>query len=46
MVHLVRNSTKYIPVKQRKEFCADLKAMYGAVSRATAREAPENLKTK
>lgn len=46
MVHLVRNSTKYIPVKQRKEFCADLKAMYGAVSRSTAREALESLKTK
>ena len=32
MVHLVRNSTKYIPTKHRKEFCADLKAIYGAVS--------------
>lgn len=32
MVHLVRNSTKYIPTKYRKEFCADLKAVYSAVS--------------
>lgn len=46
MVHMVRNSTKYIPVKQRKEFCTDLKAMYGAVSRSAAREALENLKSK
>ena len=23
MVHLIRNSTKYIPTKERKEFCAD-----------------------
>ena len=32
MVHLVRNSTKYIPTKHRKESCSDLKAIYGAVS--------------
>ena len=36
MVHLVRNSTKYIPTKHRKEFCADLKAIYGAVSESEA----------
>lgn len=39
MVHLVRNSTKYIPSKHRKEFCADLKAMYGAVSVGEAEQA-------
>ena len=33
MVHLICNSTKYIPTKYRKEFCADLKAIYGAVSK-------------
>lgn len=32
MVHLVRNSTKYVPTKHRKEFCANLKAIYAAVS--------------
>ena len=32
MVHLVRNSTKYIPTKHRKEFCADLRVIYSAVS--------------
>ena len=39
MVHLVRNSTKYIPTKHRKEFCADLKAIYGAVSISEAENA-------
>lgn len=39
MVHLVRNSTKYIPTKHRKEFCADLKAIYGAVSISGAENA-------
>ena len=39
MVHLVRNSTKYIPTKHRKEFCADLKAIYGAVSLSGAENA-------
>ena len=39
MVHLVRNSTKYIPTKHRKEFCGDLKAMYGAVSIGEAENA-------
>lgn len=36
MVHLVRNSTKYVPTKHRKEFCADLKAIYSAVSEGEA----------
>ncbi len=31
MVHLVRNSTKYVPDKQREAFCAGLRAIYGAV---------------
>lgn len=39
MVHLVRNSTKYVPTKCRKEFCADLKAIYGAVSAGEAENA-------
>ena len=39
MVHLVRNSTKYIPSKYRKEFCADLKEIYSAVSRSAAENA-------
>ena len=39
MVHLVRNSTKYIPTKHRKEFCSDLRAIYGAVSISEAENA-------
>ena len=39
MVHLVRNSTKYIPTKHRKEFCSDLRAIYGAVSIGEAENA-------
>ena len=42
MVHLVRNSTKYIPTKHRKEFCADLKAIYGAVSISEAENARQS----
>ena len=42
MVHLVRNSIKYIPSKNYKEFCVDLKAMYGAASLVGAKGALEN----
>jgi transposase-like protein len=41
MVHLVRNSIKYIPSKHYKTFCADLKAMYGAASLSSAKAALE-----
>lgn len=30
IVHMIRNSTKYISYKERKEVCADLKNIYGA----------------
>lgn len=43
MVHLVRNSIKYIPTKFYKNFCADLKAMYGAVSLTAAQAGLANL---
>ena len=46
MVHLVRNSTKYIPTKHRKEFCADLKAIYSAVSLSAAESALSALNDK
>jgi transposase-like protein len=39
MVHLVRNSIKYIPSKHYKAFCADLRAMYGASSQTSAQAA-------
>jgi transposase-like protein len=41
MVHLVRNSIKYIPSKHYKAFCADLKAMYGASNLVSAKAAQE-----
>ncbi len=36
IAHIIRNSLKYIPRKYYKEFCADLKPMYGAVSLESA----------
>jgi len=44
MVHLVRNSLKYIPTKFYKDFCRDAKAMYSAVSLSAAKEALETLR--
>lgn len=46
MVHLVRNSTKYIPSKHRKEFCTDLREIYGAVSLNAAEAALSTLNEK
>ena len=46
IVHLVRNSLKYIPSKHYKAFCADLKTMYGAVSLTSAQAALEAFKEK
>jgi putative transposase len=32
IVHQVRNTMKYVPHKHKKQFCADLKKIYGAVT--------------
>ena len=32
IVHQIRNSTKFVPYKDRKAICADLKKIYGAVN--------------
>ena len=32
IVHLIRNSLKYVPTKDYKDFCAHLKKIYGAPS--------------
>ncbi|RXK88232.1 IS256 family transposase [Chlorobaculum sp. 24CR] len=40
IVHMVRNSVKYVSWKDRKDLCADLKTIYGS---ATADEAELNL---
>lgn len=46
MVHLQRNSLKYIPTKHYKQFCQDARAIYTAVSLPAAKEALRALKEK
>jgi len=41
IVHMVRNSTKYVSYKDLKKVCADLKAVYSANSEAAGRDALE-----
>ena len=41
IVHLIRNSIKYVPAKDYKKFTADLKKVYGASSLKAARVAFE-----
>ena len=40
IVHMVRNSVRYITVRERREICADLKKIYGS---STEREALQEL---
>jgi transposase-like protein len=44
IVHLIRNSLKYVPSKHFKAFCAGLKAIYSATSLDAAKAAFEALK--
>lgn len=46
IVHQIRNSCKYVVWKDRKAFCADLKAIYGAVNREAAFDALTTLADK
>ena len=46
MVHLVRNSMRYIPRKEYKEFCEQVKRMYGAASLKAAEAELEKFKTR
>jgi len=41
IVHMVRNSTKFVSYKDLKKVCADLKAVYSANSEAAGRDALE-----
>jgi len=41
IVHMVRNSTKFVSYKDLKKVCADLKAVYSAAAEPAAREALE-----
>lgn len=46
IVHQVRNSCKFVPHKERKAVCADLKKIYGAVNLAGAEQAMEEFREK
>jgi putative transposase len=46
IVHQVRNSTKFVPHKDRKAVCADLKKIYGAVNLDDAEYAKEEFREK
>ena len=46
IVHQVRNSTKFVPYKDRKAVCADLKKIYGAVNLDDAAYALEEFREK
>ncbi|HEY0751931.1 MAG TPA: IS256 family transposase [Chitinophagaceae bacterium] len=46
IVHQIRNSCKYVVWKDRKQFCADLKQVYGAPSRDLAEHELEEFSEK
>lgn len=46
IVHQIRNSTKFVQYKDRKEICADLKKIYGAVNLDHAEYTLEELRKK
>ena len=46
IVHQIRNSTKFVQYKDRKEICADLKKIYGAVNLDDAEYALEEFREK
>lgn len=46
IVHQIRNSCKFVPYKDRKTVCADLKKIYGAVNLDEAEFAKEEFREK
>ena len=46
IVHQIRSSTKFVPYKDRKAVCADLKRIYGAVNLDDAEYAKEEFREK
>lgn len=46
IIHQVRNSCKFVPYKDRKAVCADLKKIYGAVNLEAAEYAKEEFREK
>jgi len=46
IVHLIRNSVRFVSYKHLKEFCADLKTIYQAINETKAKEALKLVKDK
>jgi putative transposase len=46
IVHMVRNSTKFVSYKERRQLCADLKKIYTAVTEETALSALDEFSEK
>jgi len=46
IIHQIRNTTKFIPHKEKKLFCKDLKTIYTALNEEEALTALEDVKTK
>jgi len=46
VVHQIRNSSRYVVWKERKEFIADLKLVYGAQNKEVAADALDNFEKK
>ena len=46
IVHKIRNTTKHIPYKEKKKFCADLKLIYNAVTEEAWFKALKDMKKK
>ena len=46
IVHLIRNSLKFVPHKEKKEIAADLKKIYSAINSEEAEEELKNFKKK
>lgn len=46
VIHMIRNSIKFVPIKHSKEFIGDLKAIYGATTLELAKQNLEKLREK
>lgn len=46
IVHLIKNSLKFVPHKEKKEIAADLKKIYSAINSEEAEEELKNFKKK
>ena len=46
VVHQIRNSAKYVAWKERKQFMADLRLVYGAINKEAAHDALEDFAAK